>query len=362
MNPVGPYLLEGVSYGREELLAHCRDTLGSDSLPDWKEEVYSFILQFLDRSADRIIQHSSGTTGEPKPIYLRKEAMVNSARRTLEFFRPGAGSRILLCLPVRYIAGKMVVVRALEGKLDLVLAEPSGNPLHSVSGPFSLCSLVPLQLHSALEQGEDLSRFETILVGGGSVHETIREKLALVVGTHVYESFAMTETCSHIALKRISGPVSESFFTLMQGVRISTDQRGCLVAEMEGVTEQPVITNDLVEIRMNGRQFSWEGRYDNLINSGGIKIRPEPLEQEIGKWLGYECVLVAVTDPVLGERMVLVVEHPGDGAPVDRWEVLLKSNLAAAECPKRIVTLERFPRNLSFKPDRKEIKRMLNLF
>jgi O-succinylbenzoic acid--CoA ligase len=173
----------------------------------------------------------------------------------------------------------------------------------------------------------------------------------------VYESFGMTETYTHFALKRINGPDPDSCFKLMEGVRVGLDQRGCLEVEVSGITRGAILTNDLVEITGSGEGFTWLGRFDNIINTGGIKIIPELLEEQIGKILGKECLVLAEPDRKLGNRLVLMVEFPGD-PPLKEWMNRLRPVLSNYELPRRILAVQALPRNASMKPDR---TRALNL-
>ena len=352
MDLTGPYRIDGAEFSQEELLTHCRKIFDEPGLPDWYRKVFTFIDQFIDPTAGTISQRSSGTTGDPKEFKLKREAMVASARKTIIFFNLQPGDRVLLCLPMDYIAGKMMVVRALAGGLDLVLTEPSGRPLEGVSGAFSFAAMVPLQVHESLKEGDNLAQIETLLIGGGELAPSMKEELVNMQPPSVFESFAMTETYTHFALRQINGPAPESGFQLLDGVRVTSDDRGCLVVDVPGITIGPVVTNDLVEIEAGGKSFQWLGRIDNIIKSGGIKIIPELLEQRIRGLLHAECLVLPQPDEKLGQKMVLLVEHPGPKPPVDDWSDLLRNHLAHYEVPKQVIPVREIPRNDSFKPDR----------
>ncbi|MGW8314126.1 MAG: AMP-binding protein, partial [Bacteroidales bacterium] len=297
-------------------------------------------------------QYTSGTTGPPGKIPLVRESMVRSAENTLSFFGLGPGDRVLLCLPVRYIAGKMMVVRALVGGLDLVTVEPSGRPLQSLTQPVNLAAMVPMQVYNTLQEGEDLSITGKLLIGGGEIHPALRDQLSGLKAPEVYESFGMTETYTHVALKRINGKDPDLLFRTMEGVSVSRDDRGCMVVGIEGVTPDPVVTNDLVEPAPDGKSFRWLGRVDNLISTGGIKVIPEVLEEQIRNRMGLDCLVLAEPDVQLGQRLVLMVEYPDPEPPLEQWYAILKDHLDAHEVPKRILIVNRIPRNSSFKADR----------
>ncbi len=352
MNLPGTFHIDGISFDRDALAAHCETTMEDGSVPDWKRDVLSFIRLFLERSTVQIKQKTSGTTGDPKSFVLKRDSMICSARKTIQFFDLQPGDRALLCLPVRYIAGKMMVVRALVGGLDLVMVEPSAQPLKELNGSVSFGAMVPLQVHEAMQHNDDLSLVKKLIIGGGELHPSIKEELTGIGSTAVYESFAMTETYTHFALKRINGEQPDDDFRLLDGVSVSLDNQGCLVVDVQGVTTGPVTTNDLAEIVSSGNCFRWLGRVDNVIKSGGIKIVPEILEKQITRLIGNTCLVLPEKDVKLGEKLVLVVEYGEPDPPVDVWMALLHKELSGYEVPKRIVTVGEIPRNQSFKPDR----------
>jgi O-succinylbenzoic acid--CoA ligase len=318
---------------------------------------------FLDPDDPPILQLSSGTTGDPKSFLLNREAMLASARRTLDFFGLRAGEKALLCLPMHYIAGKMMVVRALLGGLDLLIREPSSRPLQELDDQIHFAAMVPLQMEESLQHGDPLGKINTLLMGGGELHPATRDRLSALILPEIYETFGMTETYTHFALRRINGPDPDPAFRVLEGVRISRDSRGCLEVEVPGVTSARVLTNDLVEIHEQGNAFTWQGRYDNLINSGGIKIIPELLEERVRESLGHECLVLPEADRKLGNRLVLLVEYkgkePGEEPPLDRWMEQLRKRLSAYELPKRIIAVESLPRNPSMKADRTSARDLL---
>ncbi|MCP4310236.1 MAG: AMP-binding protein [Bacteroidetes bacterium] len=389
-----PYHINGKSFTKEELLAHCHLMVHDCKNPDWYRKIFQFIELFLEPAEGPLLQRSSGTTGDPREFRMDRDSMEASARKTLSFFHLEPGERVLLCLPVDYIAGKMMVVRALVGGLNLVLTEPSSRPLEDISGDFSFVPMVPLQVLESLKAGEKLSRCGTLLIGGGELPDSVRARLENLSTPAVFESFGMTETYTHFGLKKINGPDAHQSFKLLDGVLINTDKRGCLVVDMPGVTLGPVVTNDLVEI--NGlkesddlvevndqkesddlvevndqketgrdetdpaaRYFRWLGRFDNVINTGGIKVIPELLEQRISALLQTTCLVLPRPDEKLGQKMVLMVEWPEPDAPVSDWKGLLSQHLAPHEIPKQFVPVPEIPRNASFKPDRRAASKLI---
>jgi O-succinylbenzoic acid--CoA ligase len=324
-----------------------------------KKEVLEFISLFLDPSRGEIIQKTSGTTGDPGKHILHRQSLILSAERTLNFFKLSPGDRVLHCLPLRYVAGKLMVVRALVGGLDLILSEPSARPLRNSNEPLAFAAMVPLQVYESLLHGDDLSRISILIVGGGKLSYSSVRQLAQLDQCAVYESFGMTETYTHFALKRMNGPKPDRGFRLLEGVRISRDERKCLVVEVDGITDGPLSTKDLVEIDSFGTMFKWLGRYDHVINSGGIKIIPELLEQQIRIVIKQNCLILPEADDRLGYRLVLLVETQEDNPPLEHWLKALRSILPSYELPKRIQTCKEIPRNLSMKLDRRAAQKIL---
>lgn len=354
-----PLLIEGQAFSLKDLRKYATEQAGNLTVPVWRREVFDFIALFLDPAGASIRQLSSGSTGDPKSFTLSREAMLLSAQRTLKFFGLRRGERALLSLPVHYIAGKMMVVRALLGGLDLLLREPSSRPLNKLSGPIAFAAMVPLQIEESLSSGDPMDRISILLIGGGELHPVTRVELSQLTAPEVYESFGMTETYTHFALKRINGPKPGINFKLLEGVSVGLDERACLEVEIPGITAGPLVTNDLVEINEEGDGFSWLGRFDNLINSGGVKLIPELLEASIREAIGYECLVMSEADRKLGNRLVLVVEYKGAEPPLDEWLELLRNKLSSYELPRRIICTPDLPRNPSMKPDRTSARDLL---
>ena len=354
-----PILLEGKYFTLRALLEYSTRQAKDKSVPEWKRDVNLFIALFLDPKGSEIIQKSSGSTGDPKSFTLSREAMCLSAERTLCYLNIERGDCALLCLPIHYIAGKMMVVRALLGGLDLVLAEPASRPLYKLAGEIDFAAMVPLQIEESLQGGDSLEQISKLIIGGGELHPATREILAAKVRPEVYETFGMTETYTHFALKRINGPDPQSDFRLLEGVQIQRDSRGCLEVEVKGITSGALRTNDLVELNNAGDGFTWLGRYDNLINSGGIKISPELLEEQVRKAIGHACIMLSEPDRKLGHRLVLLVEFEGNDPPVDSWLEQLRNCLSSYEIPRRVLTVHTLPRNPNMKPDRTSAGRLL---
>jgi o-succinylbenzoate---CoA ligase len=336
------------TYSQESLTELCHVKIRDDETPAWEKEVYAFILQWLDNS-DSIIQNSSGTTGKSKVIRLPKLAMIKSAESTCRFFNLTRGQTAALCLPMEYIAGKMMVVRSIVCGLNLYITEPRSNPVFHDIEKIDFCAMVPFQVTSTWPAKNDFPPVRILIIGGAEISKEL-EKLAGDIPAEVYATYGMAETCSHIALKRINGSHPDKLYKALPGIKLETDQRNCLVIKASYLPS-PVITNDQVRLEANG-QFRWIGRFDNLINSGGIKVAPEEVEAVLADKTGVEFALIGLPDPAFGQRLVLVTEKDRETLADDAILSELATLIPAKLMPRKIVRIAKFPRNQSFKIDR----------
>ncbi len=279
--------------------------------------------------------------------------MLASAQNTIGFFQLKEGDVAVLCLPIQYIAGKMMVVRALLANLNLKLIKPSGTPDFTGIEKTVFCAMVPMQASNLLQKNL-WPKIKTLILGGA---ETGPELLELLqhLKTLVFETYGMAETSSHVALKQLNGKQPETTFTALPNVQLSTDERDCLVIQAPYLHEK-VVTNDRVEMVASNR-FQWLGRFDNVINSGGIKIQPEILEKQIQAILQKPCAIIGKPDDMLGQKMVLVLET---SRQEDSKEIQAKlaPHFDRKMLPKEIYFVRELPRNKSFKINRVELRRM----
>jgi O-succinylbenzoic acid--CoA ligase len=338
----------------EALIAYSEKALASGLLPEWELKIYQFILTFFD-DKQYVEQLSSGTTGTPKNFKLSKSAMIHSAQNTIEILGLKAGDNALLCLPIDYIAGKMMVVRALLAGLNLNWEEPSSAPLLQNYDSIDFCAMVPMQVYNSIENRDAFIKIRTLIIGGSELRSDVKEMIGGLSNT-IYETYGMAETCSHIALRKISGQNRDDSFSILPGISISVDDRNCLKISASYL-ENEVVTNDVVEL-IDETRFLWKGRYDNLINSGGIKINPEQLETSISKITGMECAVIGVADEKLGQKVVLFIESVQKEDTNDLAS-LIKYNLAGFHVPREIVVVKELPRNKSFKIDRLRLKELM---
>ena len=322
---------------------------------DFERDVLKFIEDWRTDS-QYVTVKTSGSTGTPKIFEVEKSKMVNSARMTCDFLGLKEGDTALLCLPVDYISGKMMVVRSMVSMLKLDIIEPSLKPLDNLAKPVDFCAMTPLQVENSLDK---IYLVKNLIIGGAAVSEALKKKIFKIFEekegldkNRIFETFGMSETLSHIALKEIY-PKNEDFFTVMDGVEISRDERGCLNILAPKLNSKTLKTNDLVEIK-NDRQFRFLGRIDNVINSGGAKIFPEELESLAKKIIENEIVFLGVPDEVLGERLVAVVESMDDESL--KQKILNLNYQKTFHKPKEIIFKEKIPRTPNGKVNRMALK------
>ena len=333
LNKVHPgFKLNNVSYSNEEL-KEVAYSLVKEGTP-FEIGLGDFLLDWLSES-DFLEVKTSGSTGVPKRIRLRRSWMINSAKATGSFLRLRSGDSALLCLPTEYIAGKMMLVRAMVLGLELYYSTPAGAPLVYSERNYDFCAMTPMQLRNSLHKLEQIKK---LIVGGSAVPEDLKMQI-LDKPSEIYETFGMTETITHIALKKLNTSPQENFKTL-QNVSVRTDERGCLVIDAPEINPDEIITNDLVQL-ISEKEFIWLGRIDNLVNSGGIKLIPEQIEEKLKACFSSRFFIAGLPDEVLGEKLVLVLEGDKDLNAVE--ECLRKLNsLEKFEYPKEILCLPRF--------------------
>lgn len=306
---------------------------------DFERSVGHFLLDWFDQHPDIEIT-TSGTTGTPKVIRIEKQAMVNSALATGDFFDLAPGNKALHCLPTKYIAGKMMFVRGFILGLDMDFVAPSSTPLQNNDTKYDFAAMVPLQVQHSLDH---LQNIKKLIIGGVKINKSLENEL-LKLPVKAYETYGMTETITHIAAKKIG----ENAFTVLPNVTISYDDNNCLVIHAPRISDEVIVTNDLVEL-INENQFVFLGRIDNIINSGGIKLLPEQIEEKLSGKIKNRFFVIGKADETLGEKLVLVVEGEKQVFGDSIFEGLDKY-----EKPKEIVFTPKFEETGSGKIKRKE--------
>ncbi|GAA4947600.1 AMP-binding protein [Algibacter agarivorans] len=347
------FKLDGLNYKYEDLMEIAYSYV-KEGFP-YQQELGNFLLDWLD-DKDYVIAKTSGSTGKPKKIKIKKQAMVNSAIATGDFFNLYPGSKVLHCLPSNFIAGKMMIVRAIVLGLELDMVGPTGLPQIDYEKDYEFCAFTPLQLKNFAKY---LKCIKTVIVGGGRVSkpiiDSIKDKKPVV-----YETYGMTETVSHIAVKKLnnfsdSENIETSYFKAFPDVSVSQDDRGCLVVNAPHLSDEIIITNDVVEIHSQN-EFQWLGRSDNVINSGGIKFFPEVIEKKLRCKIDEEFFIASKLDDALGEKLILVLESKENNLDASIFDCLDKY-----EKPKEIIAIPNFKLTASGKIHRRNTLEALNI-
>ena len=322
--------------------------------------IEEFLAQWNDTS-DVIEVHTSGSTGKPKRLLVEKRRMVNSARITCDFLGLKEGDTALLCMPLDYIAGKMVVVRSLVSHLHLISVMPSSHPLKDVTQPIDFAAMVPLQVYSSLQEPAERERLMSIrhlIIGGGAIDDSLESQLQQFPNA-VWSTYGMTETLSHIALRRISGKKSSLWYSPLEGVDVSLSSDSCLEIYAPQVNPEKLHTNDIAELRTlpNGsKEFRILGRKDNVIDSGGIKIQAEEVERLLRPHLSCGFIITKVSDARLGEAVTLLVESDD----VDNILAVCKHVLPRHWVPRHIFPESHIPITETGKPARAAAEALAN--
>jgi O-succinylbenzoic acid--CoA ligase len=327
------------------------------SQTEFEKKIYFFLEEWLS-DFETVKVQTSGSTGVPKIFEIEKKKMLNSAKMTCDFLGLNESNSALICLPVEYISGKMMVVRSFERKLKLNVGDSSLQPLEDLNEEIDFGAMTPLQVENSLDK---IHLIKNLIIGGAAVSESLKLKIIQTLQplnsqTKIYETYGMSETLSHIALKEIY-PNQNDYFKVFENVSISKDERGCLKISAPNLNSEILQTNDLVEIT-HDNQFRFLGRIDNVINSGGVKIFPEKLEALVKKDIPNEVVFLGLKDERLGQKLIAVVEG-------EKSEDLIKKIAEihfekSFHKPKEIIFVEEIPRTPNGKVSRQELIKVLH--
>lgn len=344
--------------------------------PEGRRGSLSSFLYLWRNASPTLTVHTSGSTGVPKPIVIEKARMRASARMTCSFLGLDANDTALLCMPLRFIAGMMMVVRAEEVGMRLVSVEPSNHPLKDLSEAPTFAAMVPSQVYETLKverERELFCQIRHVIIGGGALDAALEAELS-TLPNHIWHSYGMTETLSHIALRPLSSVLEggeRGWFTPLPGITISKDENNCLIIDAPLLNPEILHTHDIVEFREETNEnyenkenfmnffnfrsnlhFRIIGRSDNVICSGGIKIQIEEVEACLYPAFGDTIQVTSTPHPKFGEIVVYLTT-----APID--EHLLRLCVPNPYwLPKRIVQVEALPRTATGKPDRAKAKEM----
>ena len=319
--------------------------------------IEEFLAEWND-AADTVLVHTSGSTGAPKPMRVEKRRMMNSARTTCDFLGLRSGNTALLCMSLDHIAGKMMVVRSLERGLRLVSVAPDGHPLASVDGPIDFAAMVPMQVYNSLqvpEEREKLRSVRHLIIGGGAIDEAMARELRTFPHA-VWSTYGMTETLSHVALRRLSGAEASDWYAPLPSVHVSLSADGCLVIDAPEVCPQMLVTNDLAELDGSpspSPRFRILGRKDNVVCSGGLKIQAEEVERLLRPYMAKPYLVSKRPDQKFGEIVVLLTEGSTADARTVCERVLPKYHQ-----PRAYVHVDAIPMTPTGKPARKQAEQL----
>lgn len=320
----------------------------------------------------QLLVHTSGSTGKPKPLWVEKQRMLNSAHITCDFLGLKTGDTALLCMPLDYIAGKMVVVRSIERNLHLLSVTPSGHPLAdsslaetgSKNEEITFAAMVPLQVYNSLQipiERERLRQIRHLIIGGGAIDDKLSAALQDFPNA-VWSTYGMTETLSHIALRRLNGCEANEWYKPFDGVKVWLNEEDCLVIDAPAVCSHPLVTNDRAEIRRSQTEEGFEtacfrilGRKDNVIDSGGIKIQIEEVENRLKSFLTTDFAITSCPDERFGEAVVLLTTQ----TDTEAIKTLSQRCLPKFWQPRFIFYTSSIPKTGNGKPARAEIKTLI---
>lgn len=307
----------GTSYSAQELLDYLRNP--PSALQDWEQDIADFLADWLSDSAS-VAVWTSGSTGLPKQLNLRKADMRRSAAASVRYFGLEAGAGMLLAMPVRYIAGKMMLVRALTAGSRLAIRQPVADPFAGLQEEYCFTAVTPHQMKQSLLAGSCTDRIATILIGGEPIQPDLLQSI-LPLKSKCYASFGMTETITHFAVQSLNQPYEE-FFECLPDVKIATSDENHLIIHAPWMQEA-VQTTDIIQL-ISPNRFRWLGRADFVINSGGIKLHPELIERKLQNFIHKKFIISQIPDHTFGEVPVLVIESRPEDFPYKLEEINTK--------------------------------------
>lgn len=319
---------------------------------DFHYNLYLFLKDWFSRSPFLKVQ-TSGSTGAPKEMLVEKERMMRSAEMTCTFFKLKQGDKALLCMSLDYIAGKMMVVRALITGLDLYLVSPSGNPLKDANENFDFAAMIPMQVYNSLQSDVEnarLAKIKNLIIGGGAI-DPLLQKVIESFPNKIYSTYGMTETLSHIALRKINGSDASESYVPFSSVTLSLSEDNTLIIDAPMVADGRLYTNDIAEINADG-SFHIIGRKDNVINSGGIKIQIEKIEELLKLLLNCNFAITSLPDIKFGEIVILVVEQEINPDILNKLE-------PAYYIPKKVIKIPSIPLTETGKINRAMLKKII---
>lgn len=318
------------------------------------KDIEQFKLEWFSKK-EYIEAFTSGSTGIPSKILLNKKYMMNSATMTLSYLNIPENESVLLCMPLKFIGAKMIMVRALVGKLNVIAVTPSSHPLKDLIETPYFAAMTPAQVASSLEdekQAATLQKINTLIIGGGPVNLDLFEKIKNFKN-NIYSTYGMTETMSHIALKKLTNGFENEYHPF-SGVALTKDENDCLVISCKKLGISSLKTKDIVKFNSDG-SFLIQGRLDNTINTGGIKIQIEAIEEKLSQIIDFDFNISSIEDPILGEKIVIIANKRISCDELIKYKEFLPKYWA----PKESFYTQVIPKTLSGKPARSQIKNLV---
>jgi len=343
------FQLNGKNYSSDDVLK-----LDPGGFPEFEQKVFAIIREWLSGQNTFVFQ-TSGSTGKPKAARFSRKQISASVKRTANAFELEKGNVVLCCLNPQFVAGYMMIIRAIELGLHLLIQEPSGNPLKALGHTrIDFVAMTPNQVRqSIIASKERFQQIGKVLIGGADISPILESSLQQLK-VRAFHSYAMTETLTHVALRDITNAARA--YRALEGVRFGQREDGCLIVNDEMLGIHQLQTNDVVDL-IDPWTFKWKGRIDHVINTGGVKVHVEELEGMIEEILQLEgldwpfCVL-AKPDDTLTNQLVLILENKNWNFDRERILSLLKSGLPRYHDPKQIIIVRDLLKTPTGKIDR----------
>lgn len=322
---------------------------------EWQVDIFEFLNDWFSDKYKFDIK-TSGTTGSPKIEWFPRDAFISSALITINTFNLNKGDTLFMCLPMYFVAGKMMLIRAIVGRMKLVAVKPTANPVQDLLSPTTFTAFTPHQLQNILKKNPNkLNLIKKAIIGGSPVNSELQSQLN-DFETRFFETFGMSETLTHIAIRELNGDKRSDYFKVLKGFNISIDEDNCLLIKADHLKNSPLFTSDIVEM-IDSKKFKWLGRSIDVINSGGVKIFPAMLEKKIGSKINREFIVGKRSDDNFGEVVILFIEgEPFNKSQLAILNLELVKLLTKVEIPKEIIFKTEFPRNKNGKVIRYEIR------
>lgn len=328
------------------------DLIEQETLNEYDEDILPFLRSYSDNSPVLNVS-TSGSTGKPKLIAIQKDRMVASAKATIEYFDLVKKNKILFCLPTKFIAGKMIWVRAIVGEFEIVVSKPTSNPIKELNQSIDFAAMTPHQV--AVSLGESPEKFDLIdklIIGGGTVNSSLLKHLQ-TLSTNCFATYGMTETITHVAIKRLNGINAKETYSSVGETTFEIGEKNNLIINAPHLNSEKIITNDVVKL-IDQNHFIWLGRLDFVINSGSVKLFPEQIEKKLEKVMDQNFFIWKEKDDLLGEKVILVIEGEWND------KINLSSYLEKLETPKKVYSVKQFVYTENGKLDRPSTVNKIN--